>query len=105
MSTMTNFPSFRTIREWTFDTLPLERTTSLPASRPMVISALSNSYCCWSPSFSATVMTSMGRTLPLSVEDVEADLAPRLLVAGLDVVDHRPDLVRVRVHDPRRDED
>src|SRR5512140_779884 len=108
MSTMTNFPSFSTMREWYLETFPLPRTMSFPANRPIVTSFFSNVSCWLPPPFSASVMRNMaGILLGLggSIEDAEADLAARLLVAVLHVFDDRPDLVGIRVDDPGRHED
>src|SRR3954471_5019303 len=104
-SSMTIFPSWATSREWYLDTFPLERTMSFPSRRPMVTWAFSNWICWLPPPFSATVTRNMGVDASASVEDPEVDLAARLLVPVLHVVNDLADLVRVRVDDARRDED
>src|SRR5689334_3151587 len=54
-----NLPSLMTMREWRFDTLPLGRMMSLPCTRPIVISTLSNCSRRDSPPFSAMVIENM----------------------------------------------
>ncbi len=51
--------SFRTIRECRFETFPLGRMMSLPWTRPMVTSFLSNSIRRWAPPFSVMTTANM----------------------------------------------
>src|SRR5438105_138775 len=62
---MMNLPSLSTIRECRFDTLPFGKMMSLPCTRPIVTSGLSNSRRFCSPPFSLTTIANIQRVSSL----------------------------------------
>src|SRR5215470_7135150 len=61
---MMNLPSLSTMREWRLETLPLGRMMSLPCTRPIVTSGLSNSSRFCSPPFSFTTIANIRSSAP-----------------------------------------
>src|SRR3954470_18565507 len=88
---MMNLPSLSTMREWRLETLPLGRMMSLPCTRPIVTSGLSNSSRFDSPPFSLIVIANMPSLVALVVPGVPATCLDR----GTHHVTKNPDLGQV----------